>query len=94
MLESVSDALRFLGFEGSYTVNQADIRKAYRSRSKVLHPDSASGSEESFKKLDLAYKTVKDLENGTTYDLSGVTIRVSNTDDIFSFSYKGQVFNL
>ncbi|WP_435074510.1 J domain-containing protein [Halorubrum sp. HHNYT27] len=41
------------------TASQETIRSTYRERAKRLHPDSADGDEEAFKKLNQAYETLK-----------------------------------
>ena len=48
----------FLFFKGA---SDAEIRKAYRDKAKVMHPD-ISGDEESFKELVKAYKSLTDEE--------------------------------
>lgn len=47
--------------------SQDDIKKAYREKSKKLHPDMG-GSEEDFKKINEAYSTLSDPQKRSQYD--------------------------
>ena len=48
----------------------ADIKKAYRRKAMVLHPDKG-GDEEEFKKLNEAYEVLSDSEKRQNYDRFG-----------------------
>lgn len=50
----------------------ADIKKAYRRRAMLLHPDKG-GDEEQFKKLSQAYEILSDVDKRQNYDRFGVT---------------------
>lgn len=53
----IEDAYRFLGVSKAST--DEEITKAYRTKAKVLHPDTG-GSNEEFKKLAQAYGIVQE----------------------------------
>lgn len=50
----------------------ADIKKAYRRRAMLLHPDKG-GDPEDFKKLSQAYEILSDVDKRQNYDRFGVT---------------------
>jgi molecular chaperone DnaJ len=50
--------------------SDSDIKKAYRSLAKKLHPD-AGGNDESFKELSEAYETLSDSDKKANYDNFG-----------------------
>lgn len=55
MVMTMSEAMRFMGFEpGTYTKEQ--LTEAYRKLARKLHPDVPGGSTEQFQKLDEAYR--------------------------------------
>ena len=54
--------------------SEADIKKAFRSKAKELHPDKNSGSakaEEEFKAVNEAYDVLKDPNKKAAYDQYG-----------------------
>lgn len=55
---SRSEALQRLGLEPD--ADQEAIRRAYRRRAKEVHPDTATGDEESFKRLTRAYERLSE----------------------------------
>lgn len=57
-----------LGVEKNAT--QEDIKKAYREKSKLHHPDKG-GSEDMFKKINEAYSTLSDEQKRHNYDNKG-----------------------
>lgn len=58
-----------LGLDKSATATE--VKKAYRKRALETHPDKPGGSEEDFKKVDEAYKVLKDPEKRKLYDQFG-----------------------
>lgn len=52
----------------SYDASQDDIKKAFREKSKIYHPDISSGNDEYFKKLSYAYETLSDITKKKAYD--------------------------
>lgn len=51
----------------SENASQDEIKKAFRSKSKVMHPDKG-GNEEDFKKINEAYDTLGDESKRAQYD--------------------------
>lgn len=45
-----------------------DIKKSYRRLAKIHHPDKNNGKDEEFKKLQLAYEILSDIELKKDYD--------------------------
>ena len=58
----------------SKTASESDIKKAFRSKAKELHPDKNAGSskaEEEFKAVNEAYEILKDPNKKAAYDQYG-----------------------
>ena len=66
------DYYRLLGVSPNAT--EAEIKRAYLSLAREHHPDANDGdavSEEHFKKINLAYETLRDPERRRQYDMFG-----------------------
>lgn len=96
MFYSYEDALRFLGFEGIYKYDSVSLKSVYRGLSKRYHPDSPTGSEESFKRLESAYGMFDGVKEGTVFDLRKLvaTVRVINGNDLFSYEVNNVLVSL
>lgn len=67
-LKNIKQALGILGFKGVVKVEQKELKRAYKKRSKEVHPD-VGGSHSAFKELQSAYDLLLDSALGLTVDL-------------------------
>ncbi len=66
----MNDYYEILGV--SHDANQDEIKKAYRKKARLLHPDYAGPeSEDAFKDLSVAYETLSDPQKRQMYDIGG-----------------------
>ncbi len=76
----------------SETSTQDEIKKAFRTKSKVMHPDKG-GNEEDFKKINEAYDTLGDENKRTQYDQQrNNPFGGGNPFDIFNEMFNGGGF--
>lgn len=54
----------------SQTAGLEEIKKSYKTLSKLHHPDRPNGDEERFKEINIAYETLSDPDKRRQYDLS------------------------
>jgi len=83
----------------SRSASQDEIKRAYRTRARELHPDANGGdasSEERFKEVALAYEVLSDPERRQRYDQFGVAGNAgfdpfagANLGDIFEAFFGG-----
>jgi molecular chaperone DnaJ len=67
-MPTVRDLYEVLGVSKDAT--EADIKRAYRTRARELHPDQG-GDEEAFKELTAAYEVLKNPQAKANYDRFG-----------------------
>ena len=67
--------------EVTYTASLEDIKKSYRKKALIYHPDKG-GNEDSFKKLNIAYEVLSNQEKRELYDKFGKTFKPS--ENMFS----------
>jgi len=60
------DCYKILGV--SHTASAAEIRRAYRLKAKILHPDISHEDSEAFRELAEAYKTLSDAKSRSLFD--------------------------
>ncbi len=63
------DYYKILGLENN-KVTEAEIKTAYREQAKLYHPDVSESSEERFKDINEAYKTLSNSSAKRKYDRS------------------------
>lgn len=56
--QNMVNAKKLLGLKDGFT--KSDVKFAYRKLSKIHHPDTSTGTEENFKRLNTAYKYIMD----------------------------------
>ena len=60
------DCYKILGV--SHTATAAEIRRAYRQKAKILHPDISHSDSEAFRELAEAYETLSDAKSRSLFD--------------------------
>ena len=66
------------------TATAEEIKKAYRERSKELHPDANDGDDKVFAKLAKAYKVLSDPEKRKKYDETGIDTENNEAEQVNS----------
>lgn len=67
------------------TATPKEVKKAYKDKSKLHHPDKKNGSEELFKKLQEAYTVLIDPLSRKMYDITGNIQEVSFEKEMQTF---------
>ncbi|KAI8049531.1 DnaJ domain-containing protein [Syncephalis plumigaleata] len=88
MVEQILAENDFYGILGlERTCAQNEIRRAYISRSRIIHPDKMRNSESStqaFQKLSSAYETLSNPTRRRDYDVSGRRYHSQNSEETLS----------
>lgn len=90
---NVKKCLEQLGYRGIVVVNMDDIKRKYRSLSKVMHPD-LGGSEDDFKKLTDCYDFILlNCKEGQKVDLNDnlhkIRLKTGNTPFSYLLKHNG-----
>lgn len=64
----MKDCYKILGV--SHNATAAEIKKAFRQKAKLLHPDITQGDDVQFRELLTAYQTLSDLRSRSLFDES------------------------
>jgi DnaJ-class molecular chaperone len=65
--------------------SQEEIRKQYKKKAVLLHPDKQTGNDEKFKELAEAYSVLSDEKKRQDYDMFGKDYdKVPQTNDVFN----------
>lgn len=91
-LTSIKKALRTLGFEGVVTIEQTNLKQAYKKRSKEVHPDVEGGSHEEFKALQEAYELLLEHGLGQRIDLVTREVLVTQGSDLLRYHLAGREY--
>jgi len=66
------------------TATAEEIKKAYRERSKKLHPDANDGDDKGFAKLAKAYEVLSNPERRKKYDDTGIDTENNEVEQVNS----------
>lgn len=66
-----TDYYHLLGVDKN--ASEEEIKKAFRKKAHVLHPDKGTGDEAKFKEVNVAYQVLSDPEKRKQYDQFGTT---------------------
>ena len=70
---------------------QDEIKKQYKKKALIIHPDKKNGNEEKFKELSEAYSILSDEKKKQNYDMFGKDYdKISQHDDVFNLFSKMQ----
>jgi DnaJ family protein A protein 2 len=70
---------------------QDEIKKQYKKKALIIHPDKKNGNEEKFKELSEAYSVLSDEKKKQNYDIFGKDYdKISQNDDVFNLFSKMQ----
>ena len=67
------------------TATPKEVKKAYKDKSKLHHPDKENGNEELFKRLQEAYTVLIDPLSRKMYDITGNIQEVSFEKEMQTF---------
>ena len=77
--------------EIKYTATMDEIKKAYRRKALIHHPDKG-GKEEDFKKISIAYETLVNPEKRDLYDRCGQNANNDTLSNMFGNMFTGMFF--
>ena len=82
----MKDCYKILGV--SHTATAAEIRRAYRKKAKLLHPDITHSDSAAFRELTEAYETLRDMKSRNLFDESFAYGRMRRNEHKGSFDYR------
>lgn len=85
-------ALKVLGFTGSVVVSKVEVKRKFREKSKLLHPDLATGDDALFMELKEAYQTAMGISDGAKFNLNDLVCDIKQGRSLFSYVIDGQTF--
>lgn len=75
------DTVLYNRLDISYEAQPDDIKRAYKTKAKTLHPDSPGGSYDGFAELLEAYTILKDPDLKANYDATGIWSTMPSKED-------------
>ncbi|MBQ9539589.1 MAG: J domain-containing protein [Treponema sp.] len=82
----MKDCYKILGVRQGATA--AEIRRAYRQKAKLLHPDITHSDSAAFRELNEAYETLRDMKSRKLFDESVSYGRMRRSEQTGSFDYR------
>ena len=82
----MKDCYKILGV--SHAATAAEIRRAYRKKAKLLHPDITHSDSAAFRELTEAYETLRDMKSRNLFDESFAYGRMRRSEHAGSFDYR------
>jgi DnaJ-class molecular chaperone len=90
------DLYKVLGLKKEDNPSKEDIKKAYRAKAKIHHPDKG-GDEEVFKNINKSYEILNDSQKRSKYDMFGATDNENESYSQFGnhgFPFGHDIFNM
>ena len=91
-LTKIKQSLRTLGFKGKVNITKTDLKKAYKQKSKEVHPDVEGGSHSEFKRVQEAYAYLLTCDLGMSVDLTEYKVLVTQGDDLLTYLLAGRMY--